>query len=326
MINPQCIQQLINFAEDKQLFQQHQTIIIGLSGGPDSIFLLHFLLQIKERYNLQLIAAHLDHQWRPESARDARFCKEIAERCGIKFITARASEIKLSKKVSGSKEEEGRILRRTFFEQIAKQYNPIAIALAHHANDQQETFFIRLLRGSGLRGLTGIKPKDGIYIHPLLCCNKQEIVKELEKNNITFLVDPTNQNDQFLRNRIRLHIIPALRQCDARFDESLTRIMHNLQEADDFLQQEIKKIFNELSELKDHQILLNYNKLLTLHPFLQKQLLLHWFIHKKVSFTPSSSFFEEVLRFLKNTKSKEHTFYQSWKIIKKKSYISLISE
>lgn len=319
------MQQLIHFAENEQLFQQHQTIIIGLSGGSDSVFLLHFLLQIKERYNLRLIAAHLDHQWRPESACDVLFCKEIAEQCGVKFITAHASEIQFSKKNSGSKEEEGRALRRAFFEHIAKQYNPIAVALAHHANDQQETFFIRLLRGAGLTGLTGIKPKDGIYIHPLLCCNKQEIIQTLEKNNITFLVDPTNQSDQFLRNRIRTHVIPTLRQCDTRFDESFTRMMHNLQEADDFLQQEIKTILNELSETKDHHVLLNYNKLLNVHPFLQKQLLLHWFIHKKVFFTPSSSFFEEVLRFLKNTKSKEHTFYQSWKIIKKKPYISLIS-
>jgi tRNA(Ile)-lysidine synthase len=325
IFSPELFKRLITFSQKEGLIQPHQTIIIGLSGGPDSVFLLYFLLTLQKKYNLYLIAAHLDHEWRSDSKRDVHFCKTLAQHANMPFFTAKASEIKLSKKFSGSREEEGRLLRRTFFEGIISKIKNenVSIALGHHADDQQETFFIRLLRGTGLTGLTGIKPKDWLYIHPLLCCNKQEIIEALEKNNIDFLVDPTNQSDQFLRNRIRMNVIPALRQCDARFDESLARTMENLREADQFLQQEIEKVFSEITLTKNKQLQLNYKKLLTLHPFLQKQILLHWFIYEKVFFTPSAALFDEILRFLNNSKSKTHTLYQSWKLVKGADQISI---
>ena len=114
-----------------------------------------------------------------------------------------------------------------------------------------------------------------------------------------------------------MQVIPALRECDERFDESLVRIMQNLQEADDFLMQETKNYFAQITTISEKKIWLDYTKLLSLHPFLQKQLLLHWLINEKVIFTPSAALFDEILRFLHATKSKEHTFYNSWRIVKK---------
>jgi tRNA(Ile)-lysidine synthase TilS/MesJ len=155
----------------------------------------------------------------------------------------------------------------------------------------------------------------------LLCCTKQEIITELEKNGINYLVDPTNTSDQFLRNRIRMNVIPALRECDARFDESITRTMENLRSTDDFLQQHTEELFNECTyiHIKEHNesLWMNYDLLLQQHPFMQKRILLHWLITANVQFTPSQALFDEMLRFLHNNKSNQHTFYNAWNIIKK---------
>jgi len=323
VINTELLQRLTNFAQKHALITRDQTIIVGLSGGPDSLFLFYFLKQIQQEYNLTLIAAHLDHGWRSNSTDDVLFCKTVAENLNIECISAHASEIKIDKIPKGSLEEQGRLLRRTFFKNIAQQHQNSCIALGHHADDQQETFFIRLLRGSGVTGLAGINPKDGVYIHPLLCCTKQEIITTLEHNNISFLIDQTNESEQFLRNRIRLNVIPSLRICDARFDESLNRTMDNLRETDDFLIQHTKKIFEACTNRSYGKTWLNCETFFEQHEFMQKKILLHWFITENVIFTPSSGLFKEVLQFFKNSKSQKHTLYGSWSIIKKGTYVTI---
>ncbi len=161
------------YNEKKGLIHDGARIIIGLSGGPDSVFLLHALAQLRTTRKLFLVAAHLDHEWRTESAQDMQFCKTLAESYAIPFVAKKISQLSLSYKSNGSKEEYGRKARRFFFESLAQEYNADAIALAHHADDQQETFFIRLMRGATVSGLYGMKPKDGLYIRPLLSIKKK---------------------------------------------------------------------------------------------------------------------------------------------------------
>lgn len=322
-LSSDLIASITTFIDQHHLVVHGQTVIIGLSGGPDSLFLLHILTHLRNDYSLHLIAAHLDHGWRDTSADDVLFCKTVAEELGVKFIRKHAHEITISKPRKGSLEEQGRLLRRTFFKGLAAQYPGSCIALGHHADDQQETFFIRLLRGSGITGLSGIKNKDGIFIHPLLCCSKQTIIEALEKNNIAYLIDPTNESDQFLRNRIRRNIIPALRKCDARFDESLRRTMENLRETDDFLEEQTHTLFTQCTHESHGKLWLALPMLFEMHPFMQKKILLAWCMHAQVQFTPSSGFFNEILQFLKNKKSNHHTFYNSWQIIKKGNHATI---
>lgn len=309
------------FIDFHKLLVHDQTIIVGCSGGPDSLFLVHALYALRSEYNLTIVIAHLDHEWRPESARDLAFCADVAAALGLPFVAAKAAEIALPKESKGSREDLGRLQRRAFFESVAQQHDNAIIALGHHADDQQETFFIRLLRGAGVTGLAGIRVRDGRYIHPLLCCTKEEIVTTLEKNKIPFLVDVTNTSDQFLRNRIRLNVIPALRQCDARFDESINRTMSHLRDADDFLIAHTQELFTTCSVLENNKRSIDITKLFALHPFMQRRVLLHWFITEQVHFVPSDAFFEEIIRFLHNKKSMEHTLYQTWSIIKKGSFL-----
>ena len=207
-----------SFANSHKLLADNQTIIIGLSGGPDSVFLLHFLAHLRPTYNLTLVAAHLDHQWRENSADDVLFCRQLCDTLNIPLASNTISDLGLSLKFNGSQEEIGRKARRFFLESVKAQQNAHTIALGHHAQDQQETFFIRLVRGASLSGLTGMKVKEKDYIRPLLATNKKVILEYLHANNISYLRDPSNESDAYLRNRIRKHVIPALQLCDTRFE------------------------------------------------------------------------------------------------------------
>src|SRR5438132_9177816 len=150
-----------NFIVQHHLIKSGNKIVIGLSGGPDSVFLLYFLASLQQKYNLSLIAAHLNHEWRKEADQEQQDCATLAQNLNIPFVTAKRSELSVPFKQNGSQEEYGRKMRRHFFEKVLHEHNADAIALAHHLQDQEETFFIRLIRGSSLTGLTAMKPKHG---------------------------------------------------------------------------------------------------------------------------------------------------------------------
>lgn len=308
------------FVEKLNLIKPNQTIIIGLSGGPDSIFLLHYFLQIKKEYNLTVIAAHLDHEWRENSIQDKNFCEKFCKKNNVAFVAARASELHISQKKTGSKEELGRILRRIFFQKIKQEYHADSIALAHHLDDQLETFFIRLLRGTSITGLACMRPHQDDYIRPLLCLQKQEILAYLEQHKIPFVIDPSNMSPEFLRNRIRLSLIPVLEQTDKRYYTNIQKTIINLQETDKFLQ---KLAQQKLAEITDEKQTLNIKKFLALDIFLQKLVLTQWLYAAQISFTLTHKFIDEILRFFANTKSTTHTFNQ-WSIIKKRGQATII--
>ena len=221
-------------------------ILVGFSGGPDSMFLLHYLKTLEEKFFLKLSVAHLNHGWRKESDDEEVFCRNVCEKLQIpifiehaknieKILQAESSTTKKlsgdSKKASPFTEELGRIFRIHFFNKIKKECNADYIALAHHQQDQQETFFIRLIRGCSLSGLTAIKPVQGDFLRPLLKTSKEEILTYLHKNKIEYLTDPTNESCEFLRNRIRKWVIPALKKTDPRFDKKFETSLDALEQA-----------------------------------------------------------------------------------------------
>jgi tRNA(Ile)-lysidine synthase len=318
------VEQIQQFCTRHNLFAPHEKIIIGLSGGPDSVFLVHYLHEIKEQYQLELIAAHLDHGWRSNSADDAQWCKKLCEKLNIHFISAHANNIVLQKQANGSKEEHGRLLRRAFFESCLQKFNAHKIALGHHYDDNVETFFLRFLRGSSTAGLQGIKPNESPYIRPLLALTKQEILNYLHQNNIEYLIDHTNESDAFLRNRIRKNIIPALQVTDDRWHTAAQRTFENLHETETFLTQFTQKTFQEISTVQDSKLSIDKEKFLAQEPFLQKRILLHWLCTEKVPFVPSQQFFDEILRFIKTSKKISHRLSSEWALQQKKKILSLI--
>lgn len=309
------------FIKEKTLIPENSTIIIGLSGGPDSVFLLQVLAHLRAEKNLTLIAAHLDHGWRAESKNDVQFCNDRAASYNVPIIVKTLNNLNLEIKFNGSKEEIGRKARRAFFESLAKEYNASAIALAHHADDQMETFFIRMVRGTSLAGLAGMKAKEGMYIRPLLEIKKAEILHYLHENNIRYVIDESNNSDAYLRNRIRNTVIPALQKADDRFEQNFTALHANLTQTEQLLQELAAKT---LVQISDEEGSLSIEPLLSLHPVLCNRVLINWLITNKVPFTPSQSLLDEIMRFFKQPGNGKHIFYGKWCIKKNSGYACII--
>jgi tRNA(Ile)-lysidine synthase len=308
------------FVAKHTLLSNGQTIIIGLSGGPDSVFLLYYLLAKKELFNLKIIAAHLNHEWRDSAQVDEVFCVQLCNRLNIPLICKKLSELNLTVKSSGSKEQDARNARRRFFAQLAHEHAADAIALAHHLDDQTETFFIRLFRGAGLSGLIGIRPKSESYIRPLLCISKNEILAHLTQRNISYVIDPTNESTDFLRNRIRHKVMPALRETDNRFTQSFTKTLNRLQEIEQFLVKLTEPTFTDIASFDPikKRYIIDKHAFLALDPVIRYRILVHWFSLEKAPFPVTQGFFDEIIRFIQQPESKTHSACTAWQLVKTK--------
>lgn len=296
-------------------FVANSTYILGLSGGPDSVYLLHHMVSTYPQ--CIFIAAHLDHEWRAGSDKDTTFCEQLCKELNVEFVTKKASELDIDIKANGSQEEMGRKLRRHFFELLMHQYNATAILLGHHADDQIETFFIRLIRGTTSQGLSCIKTQDGLYNRPLLYITKQEILDSLKERKIAYLEDFSNYSEKYLRNRVRTTIVPAFKAADSRAEINFARSLDHIQQAEFFLQglteDTLESLINENNKL-------NIKEFLEIHPYLQKRMLQRWLVKNNASHTLTNAFLNEILKFFKSPHGGSHQLGQDWKISKKQNY------
>ncbi len=310
-------EQITNFIVKNRLITSGDKVVIGRSGGPDSVFLLYFLASIREKYDLKLIAAHLNHEWRKEADQEEKDCELLAQQLNIPFVTAKRSALSLVFKFNGSQEEHGRKMRRHFFEKVLHEHNAHAIALAHHLQDQEETFFIRLIRGSSLTGLTAMKPQHGLYIRPLLETNKSDILAWLHEHNIAYATDTTNESSDYLRNRIRMNVLPAMRTCDDRFEINFPATLNRLQSTEQFLEKLAHKTFEEISCFEDNQRMIDIKQLLDTDETLSKRILMYWLINERVPFPATEAFLNEIMRFLIHKHGGTHATHQKWSLVKK---------
>jgi tRNA(Ile)-lysidine synthase len=210
---PLIIKNVLGTIEKYSMLRKGDRVLIGVSGGPDSIALLHILLRLKDEYELKLKVGHLNHGLRgEESDRDERFVKNLCKQLKIKCYTKRLKKGELESAKGVSPEESARRARYKYFEWLSKKLKCNRIALGHTADDQAETVLMRFVRGSGLRGLGGIPPvrKNGLIIRPLINLWRKEIEEFLEKEKILFVIDSTNESMKFLRNRLRQELIPYI--------------------------------------------------------------------------------------------------------------------
>ena len=215
-------------------------------------------------------------------------------------------------------------MRRYFLEKVLHEHNANNIALAHHAQDQEETFFIRLIRGSSLTGLTAIKPKHGLYIRPLLEIHKIDILSWLHINNIPYAIDKTNESHDYLRNRIRLNVLPAFRICDERFEANFISTLNRLKTTENFLDRLTQKTFNEISSVENNQRLINISQLLNVDEALHHRILLHWLITEQVPFSTTQAFLDEIIRFLNTPNGGHHSLHEQWSLVKKQKIAFLM--
>lgn len=288
---------------------KNKSVVVGFSGGPDSTALLYLFYKYQKDLNLTIKAAHFNHQWRDSSFIDEEFCKEFCAQLKIPLIIGYAQDY--SYKKVGSKEAQAREQRLTFFSQFKDSY----IALAHTLDDQLENFFIRLIRGSSLEGLTGMKESTTIksieFIRPLLNCSKQEIIEFCDLNNLKFITDPTNQDLNFLRNRIRQILIPTLNECDTRASGNILKFIQQLNSAQSFINKtlEEKNIITHKS--------LNIKKWLLEDKFLKQEAIKHWLIINQYPGDISQSLIKEVSKFCQSEHGGKHTIKENFVIIKK---------
>ena len=229
------------------LLNQGDRIVVGVSAGVDSMVLLHLLNACRQTFDLSLIVAHVNHGIRPkEPEKEADLVQKECERLHLPFECGIFNAKEFQRAGKFSLQEAARRLRFHFFEQILQKYDAQKIALGHHADDQVETVLLRLMRGAGLQGLKGILPiREGRVIRPLLEVWRHEIEAFAIKNNIPFLIDSSNLKEDYLRNRLRLSLIPLLeKEYQPNVKEILLRTSAILREENDYLEKEAEKAYN----------------------------------------------------------------------------------
>lgn len=205
---------MISFIKHNNMIKKGEKVLVATSGGPDSMCLLHILYYLKDELDITVYAAHVNHMLRGDEAfADEQYVKNFCEKSGITCFVKRVDINEVSKQKGISSEMAGREERYDFFKQVMEQHQLSKVAIAHNANDQAETLLMRIMRGTGLEGLVGIKPvRDDIFIRPILCCTREEIEYYCEKEQLKPRIDKTNLESIYSRNRIRLEMIPFIKE------------------------------------------------------------------------------------------------------------------
>ena len=225
---------ILHTIQDYDMLQQGEQVAIALSGGKDSVALLHALLQLKCRYDLQLIGVHIHHGIRgAEADRDERFAAQLCEQFGVAYRCFRVDVPQEAKRRGLGEEECGRVLRYEALESLGAD----KIATAHTLSDSVETMLFHLARGSGSKGLSGIAPVRGNIIRPLIRCTSPEVCAYLEAHGLSYVEDSTNRSTAYARNAIRLQVVPLLKQINPAFESHAAMSMEILREQEAFVHQ-----------------------------------------------------------------------------------------
>jgi tRNA(Ile)-lysidine synthase len=205
------------FIQKHQLFYRDSTIVVGVSGGPDSLALLHFLWRYKEREGWNIIVAHVDHMFRgKQSEEEMEFVSAYCQEIGVACETTQIDVSQYQKEEGLSSQTAARECRYAFFEQVMEKYNATHLALAQHGDDQVETILMRLVRGAAFKSVAGIQSKrsfgNGYVVRPFLSVSKEEIVSYCAKHKLQPRFDPSNDMETYTRNRFRKNVLPFLRK------------------------------------------------------------------------------------------------------------------
>lgn len=251
----------------------------AVSGGPDSVALLHALASLRTEYEWTLAAAHLDHQFRGEASKeDSRYVERLCAEMNIPCFMESADVPRMIAETGANPQEAARQVRYRFLLRVAKQMGGAVIATAHHADDQLETMLMRLTRGTSVEGLSGIplrRYEEGIaIIRPLLEVSRKQIEQYCAEHGMVPRQDQSNFSDKYLRNRIRLHWIPLMRQENPQISETAAQLADLLREENDYLQQESETALSSVIEEQDaNTIVIRQNGFLVHHLALQRRMI-----------------------------------------------------
>jgi len=319
------IKKIQNFSHQFDLWKEGDKIVVGVSGGPDSVCLLDILVNLAKKKKFELLVAHINYGLRGrDSDNDEIFVRELAQKYNLKIEVLNA---KKESKIS-STENNLRNIRYDFFRKIIKENNFDLIAVAHNRDDQAETILMRLIRGSGLLGLQGIRPKNDDIIRPLLDTSRVEIIDYLKENKLIYRVDKTNKENKFFRNRIRNKLIPLIeKEYNPQIKEILASSVGNIADDYDFIFKSAEKIFKKIAFDEDKKAYFFASKqFVKNHPALQKQVLRKIiFSLKNNLLNIESAHLEEIIKIVKSDKNKSQKLKFGKLNIDKKGDILYIS-
>lgn len=229
----------IKTIETNFLLKSNEKIGVAVSGGIDSMCLLHFLNSQKKKYNIEIVAINIDHQIRPNSSKDSKFVIDYCKENNITCHSFKVDALSYSKLHKLTLEEGARICRYGVFDSLLKKKIIDKIAIAHHKQDQVETIMLNLFRGSGLKGVSGMEYSYGCYIRPFLDTDKSEILAYQSENNIPFVEDETNQDIEYSRNYLRQSVIPILKDHWKNFENNIINFSKICKQDDSYIDSNI---------------------------------------------------------------------------------------
>lgn len=243
------------FLKRHNLIHKEATVLVGVSGGPDSMALLYMYKQLEEQWQLRVIALSVDHQLRGEESReDLRFVQEQCALWNIPFVGTHVEVATFKKNAQVSTQVASRKVRYDFYKKQMTKHHADYLALGHHGDDQVETMAMSLTHHSNTRSLSGIPIQrplaTGKIVRPLLCVTKEHILSYCEDNDIPFRVDPSNADDRYERNYFRQHIVPLLKNQNPNIHETIQSLSERLHEDEQYLQTEAEKVIESVISFK----------------------------------------------------------------------------
>lgn len=259
------------------LIEKNDKVVIGVSGGPDSICLLHLLYSIKKELEFEIVVAHINHQIRKVADSETEYVKDFCKNLGIECFVKKENITELAKKQKKGTEEAGRQVRYDFFEDVAQKTNSNKIATAHNSNDRAETVILNILRGSGISGLKGIEAmRDNKYIRPLIFTKREKIEEYCQENNLNPKIDESNMENIYNRNKVRNIIIPYIeKEFNKNIIQTINRLSDVATEENEFLQKLTEEQYNTISTIKNDTIILDLKKFNHLELVIKRRLILY---------------------------------------------------
>ena len=260
------------------LINKGDKIVLGVSGGPDSISMLDILNSIKDEIGFEIYVAHINHLIREEAIDDEKYVEEYCKKNNIEFFAKRIDVLKIADAQKIGTEEAGRKARYEFFEEIYSKVGANKIAIAHNKNDKAETIIMHLLRGSGLSGLKGIEPiRNNKYIRPLIECERSEIERYCDENNLNPRIDKTNFENEYTRNKIRNIVIPYIKkEFNPNIVETLDRLSEVATDESNYINRQVQNTYNKLLvEKTEKQIILKWKEFNLQEKIIKSRLILY---------------------------------------------------
>ena len=310
----ELFREILNINKKYNLIENDDIIVVGFSGGPDSVFLVEMLKKLQHFFNFKIYLVHINHLLRGEDAdSDENFSFEYAKKNNLEIFIKRIPIKEIAKEIGKTLEEVGREERYKFFSEIYEKVGATKIATAHNKDDQIETFLFRLIRGTSLQGLEGIKIKNNNVIRPISEIYKKDILEYLNKNEIQYKIDKTNFENEFTRNSIRLDLIPFIEErYNIKFKDKIFSLIKEIRENN-------QNNSLNLSDYTDseNRIILEKTKFLS---NFDKKNLLSLFLNKK-NIEVNRNKIDEISSLIKSNGTKKIDLDKSYRIVKEYTYL-----